>query len=72
MQLIQSWTDATKIDGTHTKALSTLLTKMLPSIDEANATEEKRYDRLVEAIGVVDKRTGTLKSLSERLSVCGV
>ena len=67
--ITQGWSDTTRVEDTRAKALSTWLNLMLPHIDEANTTEEKRYDRLVEAVGIAAKRTAALKTLSERLPV---
>jgi energy-coupling factor transporter ATP-binding protein EcfA2 len=67
--ITKEFTDATKIEGDHAKALRKWLEQILQYIEEGNATEEKRYDDLLNIVNISDTRTGVLKKLDERLPV---
>jgi len=61
------WTDATDVSGEAAAALKSVLEKTYPRIEEGNETEEKRYDHLLNAIDVNDRRAAALWTLGLRL-----
>ena len=61
------WTDATDVSGEAAAALKSALEKIYPRIEEGNETEEKRYDHLLNAIDVNDRRAAALWTLGLRL-----
>ncbi len=68
-EVTSSWTDATCVDGDRAVKLKAWLESAVSLIDEANTTEEKRYDRLREACIVAESRTAVLKHLAKRVPV---
>lgn len=67
--IINGWTAATTIHGEKAIALKGWLDKSLPLIDEANDTEEKRFDSLVTAATAHLDRASALKTLDARKPV---
>ncbi len=67
--IINGWTAATTIQGEKAIALKGWLDKSLPLIDEANDTEEKRFDSLVTAATAHLDRASALKTLAARKPV---
>jgi hypothetical protein len=67
--ITEQWTDETRIEGEHATALSTWLDHIRQYVDEANPTEERRYDRLHAAVQVADRRAAVLRTLNQRLPV---
>lgn len=67
--IIDGWTESTRIDGDPATALRAWLVKMLPYVNEANTTEKKRHDRLLDACGVADSRVAARERLKSRLPV---
>lgn len=67
--LTSDWVAATPVDGERAAKLKAWLESALMLVDEANATEEKRYDLLVKACEVADERATALKLLHKRLPV---
>ena len=65
--LTKGWNDTTRIEGERAAKLKAWLESALPLIDEANKTEEERYDRLLGACKVADERGAALKHLNARL-----
>lgn len=64
------WTDSTAINWERAELLrSWLEDTALPLIEEDNDTENTRYDRLLEALGVAESRNAALKHLESRLPV---
>ena len=68
-QIINGWTPTTTIDGERAIALKAWLDKSLALIDEANDTEEKRFDSLVAAATAHLDRDLALKVLDGRKPV---
>lgn len=67
--IINGWTAATAIHGEKAIALKVWLDKSLPLIDEANDTEEQRFDSLVTAATAHLDHASALKILDERKPV---
>jgi hypothetical protein len=67
--LTQGWADDGVIVGDSAARLTTWLEKTLPFIDEKNQDEEQRYDRLVRAAKLEQRRAEALKALANRLPV---
>ncbi|MBP8002408.1 MAG: AAA family ATPase [Chloroflexi bacterium] len=67
--LVRGWVDTTPIIGEQATKTRNWLDLILPLIDDGNATEEKRFDRLREATMVEKRREETLKSLYTRLPI---
>lgn len=63
------WSDWTEVSRDEATKLKAWLTKFLPLVDEKNADEEDRYDRLVEAVDLNAKRDAALAALEKRLPV---
>ena len=68
-ELSSNWGDKTPVEGECGAALKEWLENALPLIDEANATEEGRYDRLSKLCGIHEERNVVLESLNTRLPV---
>ena len=64
--IINGWTSATTIHGEKAIALKGWLDKSLPLIDEANDTEEKRFDSLVTAATAHLDQASALTTLDAR------
>jgi len=67
--ITNEWTATTIIDGERAIALKGWLDKSLPLIDEANDTEEMRFDSLVAVATAHLDRTSALKTLDTRKPV---
>ena len=65
--LSHEWKDEYDLVAEPAKALKKALEKIFPNIEEGNAAEEKRYDDLIDAIEVNDRRAMALWTLSRRL-----
>ncbi|ARA93425.1 OLD family endonuclease [Rhodothermaceae bacterium RA] len=68
-KIATEWDDETLLDGEQAAQLRGWLESVLPLIDEGNATEERRYDRLLQACKVADARAAALQHLNARLPV---
>jgi len=68
-ELTRGWADSQSLDGDYGSQIKTSLEAILPHIDENNADEEKRYDRLIGAVGVSQRRSQALQALNSRLPV---
>ena len=69
-ELTDAWTDSTRIDAKCAVQLrSWLANTALPLIDENNENEDKRYDRIKEALGVAAGRSAALEHLKKCLPV---
>lgn len=64
-----TWSSATYISGANAKALKGWLDKALPFIDEENATEEARFDKLSEAAKFGEIREQVFEILCSRRPV---
>lgn len=67
--LAKGWHDGTVVNAECGAKLQEWLEGVLPLIDEENATEEQRYDRLVEACKLADAHEAVLERLWSRLPV---
>lgn len=67
--VVKAWSASTPLKGEHASSLLAWLKTVLPDIDEANSSEDERYDRLVGACGLAAERAGVLTNLRERLPV---
>src|ERR1700730_8226691 len=67
--ITQNWTDADELRGTRISELKAWLEKIYPLIEEGNETEEKRYDQLMTAITLEERRSSALRALMHRLPV---
>ncbi len=65
--LTREWKESDYIVGEPAAMLRAELEKIFTRIEEGNQTEEKRYDDLIKAIGVSDRRATALWTLSQRL-----
>jgi len=67
--LVAGLPDNRFVRGQTATKLQAWLTAVLPHIDEADATEEKRYDRLQNTIDIPNRQDAALKTLFARLPV---
>jgi predicted ATPase len=65
--LSQQWKDEYEVVGQPARILKLALEKAFPNIEEGNATEEKRYDDLIKAIDMNERRATALWTLEHRL-----
>jgi predicted ATPase/energy-coupling factor transporter ATP-binding protein EcfA2 len=65
--LTHSWKDEDFVSDQPAQMLKAGLEKIFPLIEEHNETEEKRYDELIKAIAVNNRRATALWTLSQRL-----
>src|SRR6267378_205898 len=65
--LSQQWKDEYEVEGEAARILKLALEKVFPNIEEGNATEEKRYDKLIKAIDANERRAAALWTLQQRL-----
>ena len=68
-ELTQGWAESQPLDGDYGSQIKTSLEGILPHIDENNADEEKRYDRLIGAVSVSQRRSQAVQALNSRLPV---
>jgi len=68
-KLASEWDSVTEMDLSRAAQLREWLDGVFPMIDEANDSEERRYDRLVALCGVAQERDAVLKALHPRLPV---
>lgn len=61
------WEDSTTIEGDKAEVLANWLKQVYPLIDEKNEQEENRYDRLLSATKVAERRSVVLATLFKRL-----
>lgn len=67
--ITKGWIATTTIDGERATALKAWLDKSLPLIDEANETEDKRFDGLATAVAAHLDRKSALNALDSRTPV---
>jgi hypothetical protein len=65
----RDWEDAVEIKGERAATLKKGLEKVLLLIEEGNETEEKRYDELMDAVTLEERRLGAVRTLHQRLPV---
>lgn len=63
------WRDSDEIKSDRAAALKTWLEKVLPLVEESNEAEEKRYDDLMAAVTLEERRFSAVKTLHRRLPV---
>lgn len=68
-KVTEQWNDDTLVREDKAKALSTALDTVYAKIEEGNAAEEERFDKLKSAIGLHDRYKAALESLHKRLPV---
>jgi predicted ATPase len=67
--MTKDWTDADEVTGVRAMQLRGWLEKVFPQIEEGNETEEKRYDQIVAAVDMDDRRNLALRTLHQRRPV---
>jgi predicted ATPase len=67
--LTNGWQDHTQIKGDRAAKLTAWLQAQLPLIAEDDQAEEQRYDSLMSAAGLEDKRANALSVLDKRMPV---
>lgn len=65
--ITEKWKDSTTIEGDEAQALAGWLKEVYPHVEEDNEQEEKRYDRLLSATKVAERRSAVLDTLFKRL-----
>jgi len=65
----KGWNEADEIKGERAATLKKGLEKIFLLIEESNETEEKRYDELLNAVTLEERRFNALKTLHQRLPV---
>ena len=68
-EVTSGWNDSTPLNCERAGKLKTWLKTILPLIDEADNSEEERYDRLVSACSVVEKHDAALNHFKKRVPV---
>jgi len=68
-EITRGWEDADEIKGERAATLKKGLEKVLLLIEEGNETEEKRYDELMDAVTLEERRLGALRTLHQRMPV---
>ena len=66
---VSGWNDDTLIDKARANDINEWLAMVLPWVDESNATEERRHDRIKKTIGLAERRGKALHTLFERRPV---
>ena len=67
--MTEGWQDADEIKGERAATLKRWLDKIFPLVEEGNEVEEKRYDEIMAAVTVDDRRFTALRMLHHRLPV---
>lgn len=65
----RGWTDSDEVKGNRAAELKAWLEKNFALIEEGNATEETRYDQLLAAVDLEERRNTALRTLVQRLPV---
>ncbi|HJX25319.1 MAG TPA: AAA family ATPase, partial [Chthoniobacterales bacterium] len=65
----KDWTDSDELTGNRATQLKTWLEKVFPQIEEGNEIEEKRYDQLLAAVDMDERRNTALRILHQRRPV---
>lgn len=68
-KLTAEWSQFKVLQGDSAKKIADWLNSVLPYVDEANSTEEERFDRIKSDIGIADVRNAAVKALHERVPV---
>jgi predicted ATPase len=64
--ITQGWNDADEVKGERATTLKRWLDKIFPLVEEGNEAEEKRFDELMAAVTVEERRLNALKTLHQR------
>lgn len=67
--LTKDWADTDEVTGVRAMQLRGWLEKIFPLIEEGNETEEKRYDQIIAAVDMDDRRNLALRTLHQRRPV---
>ena len=67
--LAKDWADTDEVTGVRAMQLRGWLEKVFPQIEEGNETEEKRYDQIMAAVDMDDRRNLALRTLHQRRPV---
>jgi hypothetical protein len=65
----KDWTDSDEVTSNRATQLKAWLEKIFPQIEEGNEIEEKRYDQLMAAVDVDERRNNALRILHQRRPV---
>lgn len=68
-EMTQNWADTDEIKSDRATALKRWLDKIFPLVEEDNELEEKRYDQIMAAVTLDDRRFSALRMLHQRLPV---
>jgi predicted ATP-dependent endonuclease of OLD family len=68
-EITQGWEDKHDIKGDRATALKRWLDKIFPLVEEGNELEEKRYDKILSAVTLEERRFNALRALHQRLPV---
>ena len=68
-EITKGWGDTDEIKGERATSLKRWLDKIFPLVEEDNPVEEKRYDEIMAAVTVEERRLNALKALHLRLPV---
>ena len=68
-EITQNWAETDEIKSDRATALKRWLDKVFPLVEEDNETEEKRYDHIMSAVTLDDRRFSALRTLHQRLPV---
>ena len=68
-EMTQNWADTDEIKSDRATALKRWLDKIFPLVEEDNEIEEKRYDQIMSAVTLDDRRFSALRILHQRLPV---
>jgi predicted ATPase len=67
--LTKDWADTDEVTGVRAMQLRGWLEKIFAQIEEGNETEEKRYDQIMAAVDMDDRRNLALRTLHQRRPV---
>ena len=65
----KDWADSDEVTGNRATQLKVWLEKIFPQIEEGNEIEEKRYDQLLAAVDLDERRNTALRILHQRRPV---
>ncbi len=67
--MVAEWSDQSSISGERATILKEWLESVIHLVDEQNELEDKRLDRLTEAVKITEKRIKALRLLKQRMPV---
>ena len=68
-EITSTWIETTEISSARATKLTDWLQKALPCVDDSNEREVRRYDRVKEIVGTVERHDRVLTILNQRLPV---